>query len=150
MSFGINGQTEITPDDDSNCTYDYVKNIEYGNIPRDFANIDNATFNSVFGNAMYELHDVTDEFTLTKLTEVITREQAITSRWEAFKWILKNVVGPDIMVICDANGWCYDAYRDSSGTPIANYPYYDHSKIWNLTYPDIDTMTIVKYYPLSI
>jgi hypothetical protein len=146
----INNVQNKTKRTEGEETYEYVKNISYGRIPKDYSNKSTVYWNGIFGNANYNVIDVSDSFTIEKITEKANTNKYSGSNkmWQAFIDIITYDIQQNVFAIYD--DWTklatYSQTDDEGNATTVNRYSNDHSKIWKYIYPDENSAAIVKYY----
>lgn len=131
-------------------TYDYVNNITYGKVPKDYSDPNTSFWNGIFGNAEFKLTEVSEQLTIAKIT---ARANKIgSSMWNGFRDIIANDIKQNIFAISDDWTKLGTGVRTGEEGSTENFKKYtsDITHIWDYVTPDTNTMAIVKYYPKDI
>lgn len=150
---GIQYETKNTNGDE---TKRYVSMIAQGKVPKDYSSKDTSFWNGIFGNASFNVIDVSDSLTYAKISkrkeEMSKRKEGRKySMWEAFNDIITNTIKQDIFAVYDK--WTsIEPYvqinDDPEGEDVVIERYTNkHSEIWKYITPDLNTLSMVKYFP---
>lgn len=137
----INGEQNKVKTNSDKDTYNYVNKISGAMIQKDYSNTHTAFYNGIFGNTEYNVIEVTEKFTLAHIASVANSRNC--TKWEAFKYIVKNELAHSIFAVYD--DWTKLKYNDE----VKEYSK-DVKDIWNYLYPDTNRISMVKYYPKDI
>ena len=148
----INGTQYETKNTSGNETKRYVSMIAQGKVPKDYSSKNTSFWNGIFGNASFNVIDVSDRLAYAKIFD--RKEELKCSMWEAFNDIITNIIKQDVFAVYDK--WTsiesYVQINDDSEDEDVVIERYtnDHSKIWKYMTPDLNTISIVKYFPKNI
>ena len=123
--------------------------IAQGKVPKDYSNKNTSFWNGIFGNTSFNVIDVSDYLTYAKISKV--KEELKGSMWKAFNYIISNIIKQDVFAVYDK--WTsiesYVQIKDDSEDKDVVIERYtnDHSNIWKYITPDLNTISMVKYFP---
>lgn len=145
----INGTQYETKNTNGNETKRYVSMIAQGKVPKDYSSKNTSFWNGIFGNASFNVIDVSDRLAYAKIFD--RKEELKCSMWEAFNDIITNIIKQDVFAVYDK--WTsiesYAQIKDDSENEDVIIERYsnDHSNIWKYMTPDLNTISMVKYFP---
>ena len=145
----INGIQYVTKNTNGDETKRYISMIAQGKVPKDYSNKNTSFWNGIFGNTSFNVIDVSDYLTYAKISKV--KEELKSSMWKAFNYIITNIIKQDVFAVYDK--WTsiesYVQIKDDSEDKDVVIERYtnDHSNIWKYITPDLNTISMVKYFP---